>query len=71
MTFRLFNKLNEVFKTGKQVILREYSNTCKDYYNIGYYDENSDIMDIENDMKYYYDAKLFIFDGDSYEELDI
>lgn len=71
MTFRLFNKLNEVFKVGNEIVLRRYSDTFRDYCNMNYYDENSDIMDIDNDLKEYPYAKLFVFDGYSYKELDM
>lgn len=71
MTFRLFNLLNEIFKLGKQVILREYSDEYEDYNNVGFYDENSAIADIDTDLKEHPDAKLFVFDGDFYEELSV
>lgn len=70
MTFRLFNKLNEVFKTNKQVILRRYLDKYEMYDDIGFYDENSNINEIDEDLEENPDAKLFVFDGDFYEELE-
>jgi hypothetical protein len=71
MTFKLFNALNEVFKEHKEVHLRNYEPTDKleDYGTIGRYDEDSDIEEINLDMKTYPHAKLYVFDGDFYEEL--
>ena len=71
MTFKLFNALNEVFKEHKEVHLRNYEPTDKleDYGTIGRYDEDSDIEEINLDMKTYPHAKLYVFDGDFHEEL--
>lgn len=70
MTFKLFNIINALFIRGKQVVLRRYSDVYGDYCNINYYDENSDIMDINNDLEKYPDAKLFEFNGDFYKEIE-
>ncbi len=73
MTFKLFNALNEVFKEHKEVHLRNYTwfDELKDYdYNtVGRYDEDSNIEEINLDMETYPYAKLYVFDGDFYEEL--
>jgi hypothetical protein len=71
MTFKLFNALNEVFKEHKEVHLRNYAPTdeLKDYGTIGRYNEDSDIEEINLDMKTYPHAKLYVFDGDFHEEL--
>lgn len=72
MTFKLFNALNEVFKEHKEVHLRNYAPTDEldsDYGIVGRYDEDSDIEEINLDMETYPYAKLYVFDGDFYEEL--
>ena len=72
MTFKLFNALNEVFKEHKEVHLRNYAlidESDSDYGTLGRYDEDSDIEEINLDMKTYPNAKLYVFDGDFYEEL--
>lgn len=70
MTFKMFNKLNKIFKKGKQVQLRRYSERFDDYITVNWYDENSEISSIEEDMKMYPEAKLFEFDGNFYEEIE-
>lgn len=67
MTFRLFNALNEVFKEHKEVHLR--IKDCGCWETIESYDEDTDINEIDVDMKKYPNAELFIFDGDFHEEL--
>lgn len=71
MTFKLFNALNEAFKEHKEVRLRNYepADELEDYGTLGRYDEDSDIEEINLDMKTYPNAKLYVFDGDFYEEL--
>lgn len=68
MTFRLFNKLNEVFKTGKEVLLRDYDDAG--YHTVGNFSELSEIKEIDDSLEKYPNADLFVFDGDSYEELE-
>ena len=71
MTFKLFNALNEVFKEHKEVHLRNYAPTdgLEDYGTIGRYDKDSDIEEINLDMKTYPYAKLYVFNGNFHEEL--
>jgi hypothetical protein len=73
MTFKLFNALNEVFKQHKEIHLRHYPPPRKTLFKgdglIGKYNENTDINEIELDMKTYRYATLYIVDGDSYNEL--
>ena len=72
MTFKLFNALNEVFKEHKEVHLRNYpvdkrmKSSCG---RINKYDENTDIREIDLDMKQYPYASLYIIDGDFCEQL--
>lgn len=70
MTFKLFNIINALFIRGKQVVLRRYLDKYEMYEDIRYYDENSDIMDVNDDLEEYPDAKLFEFDGDFYKEIE-
>ena len=72
MTFRLFNALNEVFKEHKEVHLRHYpvdKRMSSSFGRVNKYDENTDIREIDLDMKQYPYASLYIIDGDSCEEL--
>ena len=76
MTFRLFNTLNNLFQQGKQIALRipsEIEDAWDDedeWTTVATYDEDVDIEEISHDIENYPDGKLFIFDGDFYEELD-
>ena len=71
MTFKLFNALNEVFKEHKEVQLRHYEPSVglEDFGIANRYNENTDIREIDLDMKQYPYASLYIIDGDSWEEL--
>lgn len=69
MTFRLFNKLNEVFQSGKDVVLLDYDDGG--YHTVDTFSEWSEINEIDDSLEKYPNADLFVFDGNSYEELDI
>ena len=76
MTFKLFNTLNNLFQQGKQIALRIPSeiedvwDEEDEWTTVATYDENVDIEEISHDIENYPDGKLFIFDGDFYEELE-
>ena len=78
MTFKLFNTLNRLFQQGKQIALRipddeftgEEWDDEGDWITVATYDENADIDEINHDIEQHPDGKLFIFDGDFYEELE-
>lgn len=69
MTFRLFNKLNEAFQSGKEVVLRDYDDSG--YHTVDNFSEWSEINEIDDAMEKYPNADLFTFDGDTYEELEV
>ena len=80
MTFRQFNVLNELFQQGKCIALRipsEINNEWDDeddydnWITVATYDEDADINDLNHDIETHVDGKLFIFDGDFYEEIEI
>ena len=76
MTFKLFNTLNSLFQQGKQIALRIPSEIGDAWYDedewttVATYDEDVDIEEISHNIENYPDGKLFIFDGDFYEELE-
>ena len=76
MTFKLFNTLNNLFQQGKQIALRIPSeiedvwDEEDEWTTVATYDEDVDIEEISHDIENYPDGKLFIFDGDFYEELE-
>lgn len=70
MTFKLFNALNEAFKEHKEVCLRVKDCDCGCWETIRHYNEDTDINEIDVDMRKIPNGELFIFDGDFYEEFE-
>ena len=69
MTFRLFNALSELFKAHPtwKICLRIYVDD--DWHTIYSFDNDEYIENIENNIKEFPTATLFVFDGYFYTEI--
>lgn len=68
MTFRLLNALSEFFRAHptKQICLRSYDDNG--WYTLYSFGINDDIESVENNIKEFPTAELFVFDGNVYTE---
>lgn len=69
MTFKVFNALNELFKQGKTVALRQYDDDG--YHTVATFDQDDEIGCVDDYLKRKPNGELFVFDGDTYEEVEL